>query len=398
MVAKVFSREARERALRLLRSRGITSVGKVLRGFDEEAVEAAKRLGLDSALNRASYVQVNEEIVKTLMERRLRDLGVIVAPLGEALEKHSWLQEYYWRALPVDTDVYTALVEVYGEGKGYLVYVPPGVRVPQPIYVCLLVTASGETQLLHNIIVLGDGAEATIITGCGASHGAGRVAHIGVTETYLGKQASLNYVMIHSWTRGSEVRPRTAIILEEGARYTEYYMSYGGVGVLESRVVAKQEKGSRLYSASVILAEEETSYTLDTRALLLGEESSAELVSRIIGKEGSKAVNRAAIEAWAPRTRGHIECQALPLGDRAVVETVPVLRSYARGAELSHEAAIGKLNEDELAYLMARGLDEEQARAILLRGFIHVDVPGLPAPIKRLISSVEKTLAERHAL
>ena len=398
MTAKAFSAEARERALRLLQSHGITSVGKVLRGFDEEAVEAAKRLGLEGALDQAGYVQVNEEIVRTLMERRLRNLGVIVAPLGEALEKHSWLQEYYWRALPVDTDVYTALVEVYGEGRGYLVYVPPGIRVPQPVYVCLLVTASGETQLLHNIIVLGDGAEATIITGCGASHGAGRVAHIGATEIYLGRGASLNYVMIHSWTRGSEVRPRTAIVLGEGARYTEYYMSYGGVGVLESRVVARQERGSRLYSASVILAEEDTNYTLDTRALLLGEESSAELVSRIIGKEGSKAVNRTAIEAWAPRTRGHIECQALPLGDRAVVETAPVLRSYARGAELSHETAIGKLNEDELAYLMARGLDEEQARAILLRGFIHVDVPGLPASIKRLISSVEKTLAEKHAL
>lgn len=398
MAMGVFSHEAREKALRLLRARGVTSISKVLRGFDEEAMRAAERLGLGSALGSASYVQVNEEIVKTLMERRLRSLGVVVLPLRDALEKYSWAREYYWRALPVDSDVYTALVEVYGEGKGYFVYVPPGTRVHQPIYVCLLVTASGETQLLHNIVVLGKGAEATIITGCGASHGAGRVAHIGATEIYLGEDASLNYVMIHSWTRGSEVRPRTSIVLEKGARYTEYYLSYGGVGVLESRVWARLGSSARLYSASVIVAEEGSSYTIGSKAVLLGEESSAELVSRIIGREGSKAVNKAIIEAHAPRARGHIECQALPLGRRTVIETVPVLRSYAEGAELSHEAAIGRLNEEELAYLMARGLDEDQARAILLRGFIHVDVPGLPESIKRLVESVEKTLAEKHAL
>ncbi|BEP16869.1 SufD family Fe-S cluster assembly protein [Pyrofollis japonicus] len=389
--------EARRRALALLEKNGITSVNKVFRGFDEQAVEAARRLGLDSSLDRAAYVQVNEEIVRSMLERRLARQGVVVKPLARALSEYPWLAKYYWSSLPVDHDVYTALVAVYGDDKGYVVYVPPGTVVETPIYVCLLVTVSGETQLLHNIVVLGDGAKATLITGCGASHGVGKVAHIGATEIYLGKGAELNYVMIHSWSPGSEVRPRTSISLGEGARYTEYYVSYGGVGVLDSELYARINGEAKMYSANIIVAEKSSKYSMKTLAKIIGEGGSAELVSRIIGHSGSHVRTEAVIEAEAPHAKGHIECLTLPLGRDAVVETVPVLRSRVESAELSHEAAIGKLNEDELAYLMARGLDEEQARAILLRGFLHVEVPGLPSSVKRLIASVEKTLAEKGA-
>ncbi len=260
-----------------------------------------------------------------------------------------------------------------------------------------MVTATGETQLLHNIVVLEEGAEATLITGCGASHGIGKIAHVGATEIYLGRNSRLNYVMIHSWTPNSEVRPRTGIVLGEDARYTEYYLSHGGVGILESKVEAWQSRGASLYTASIVVAEE-SQYSLDTRVYLEEDKSNAELISRVLGRGGSKVSTKAIIEAWHPDTKGHRECQALQLNNKAYVETIPILRSRTPGAELSHEAAIVKINEDELTYLMARGLDEEQARAILLRGFIHIDVPGMPKGVKKLIEGVERILAERHAL
>ncbi len=398
MGRRVFSPDARKRAIALLESKGVTRVTKVLRGFDERALEAAKRLGMDESINNAGYIQVNEEIVKTLMTRRLEKLGVIVAPLGEALEKHEWARKYYWRAMPADRDMYTALVEVYGEGEGYFIYVPKGVRVPQPIYVCLLITATGETQLLHNIVVLDEGASATLVTGCGASHGVGKIAHVGATEIYIGDNAELNYVMIHSWTPGSEVRPRSSIIVGRNAHYIEYYLSYGGVGVLDSQVEAIVGDNSSLYAATVIITGDESRYYLDTRVTLAGDHSSGELISRILGRGDSRTTSKLIVEARSSKSKGHIECQALQLDKKAFIETIPVLRSHNPGAELSHEAAIGKINEEELVYLMSKGLNEEQARAILLRGFLHINIPGIPGNIRKLIESVERMLAEKHAL
>ncbi len=120
MSPNIYSDESRERALKLLRSKGVSSVSRVLKGFDENAVEAARRVGLEEMLNTATYVQVNEAVIKTLMEERLRRMGVIVSQTSTALEDNPWAREYYWKAIQVDKDVYTALIEVYGEGKGYL--------------------------------------------------------------------------------------------------------------------------------------------------------------------------------------------------------------------------------------------------------------------------------------
>ena len=360
------------------------------------AEEALNRLGFGKEiLQKAGYVQVNEEIVRRLVLHRLERQGVVVLPLYEALEKLSWVKDYYWRAVPVDTDKYTASVEVYGKQLGYFIYVPPGVRVEQPIYTCLLITEELEAQLVHNIVVVGEGAEATLVTGCGISHRVGKALHIGVSEFYVKRGAVLRFAMIHSWGQGVHVRPRTGVVVEEGGSYISYYLVHGPVASVQSYPRVELHRGARLYSASIIVGEGSSIYDIGTLAQLRGPGASAEIVSRVMARGSARVYARARVEAYAPDTRGHIECLGLPLSPGTVIESIPELSSTVGGAELTHEAAIGRIAEEELEYLMSRGFTEDEARSLLLRGFLHIEVPGLPPQVRSLIRYVERTLAEK---
>lgn len=396
--------ELRERALRALQSpapygpdvdleRYLSSRRGAAAGTVEDALE---KLGLGrSVLGRAGYVQVNEEILRSIVARRLEQQGVLVMPLHEALEKLPWARGYYWRAVPVDADKYTAAVELYGGRKGYFIYVPPGARVEQPIYTCLLITEELEAQLVHNIVVVDEGAEANLVSGCGVSHGVTGALHVGVSEFYVKKGATLRYAMIHSWAPGVHVRPRTGVVVEEDGSYVNYYLIHGPVASVQSYPVVELQRGARLYSASIIVAEGDAVYDIGALARLRGQGASAELVSRVLARGSARVYARSRIEAHAPDTRGHIECLGLPLSGDAVIESIPELHSSVEGAELTHEAAIGRIAEEELEYLMSRGFTEDEARGLLLRGLLHVEVPGLPAPLRSLIRYVERTLAEK---
>ena len=393
----------RERALQALRRPGRygpdVDVEKFLsaeRGRGDGAEEALEKLGLGKdALQRAGYMQINEEIVRSVMARMLERQGVVVLPLYEALEKLPWARDYYWRAVPVDTDKYTASVEVYGKRLGYFIYVPPGVRVEQPIYTCLLITEELEAQLVHNIVVVDEGAEATLVTGCGVSHRVNKALHIGVSEFYVKRGAVLRFAMVHSWGRGVHVRPRTGVVVEEGGSYISYYLVHGPVASVQSYPRIELHSGARLYSASIIVGEGSSVYDVGTLAQLRGPGATAEIVSRIMARDSARVYARARIEAYAPDTRGHIECLGLPLSPNTMIESIPELSSTVEGAELTHEAAIGRIAEEELEYLMSRGFTEDEARSLLLRGFLHIEVPGLPPQVRSLIRYVERTLAEK---
>ncbi len=358
--------------------------------------EAAERLGFGRVLRSTALTIVNEEAAAAAMKRRVEREGGMVLTLGEALRELPWLRERMWSLLDPRRDRYTAavaLAEQEGRATGYVVYIPRRVRIGFPIYVCLLLTRSGA-QLLHNLIILEEDAEATLVTGCGAPYRLQGV-HIGVTEAWLARGATLRYAMIHAWGPRLHVRPRTAVAIEKDANMISYYMVYGEVASLHTEPRYLVHGGS-LYSASVVAAEGRSIYHVGAAAELTAPGASAELVSRLIARDEARVTSPLKLVARAPG-RGHVECLGLPLSPRATISSIPVLESHVDTAELSHEAAIGRLRGEELEYLMARGLTEEEARSLLLRGFLHVEVPGLPKPVKALIEATEKMLAQRGA-
>lgn len=361
--------------------------------------KAARRLGFDGRiLAQASYVVVNEKAAVDIMKRRVEREGGYVLGILEALREIPEVRRVAWTVMDPLTDKYTSLIALLeGEERveGYAVYVPKGVKIGFPLYACMLITKRYGRQLLHNIILLEEDSEATVVTGCAAAPEAYHSLHVGITEIVVGRRARLNYAMIHSWGPDTHVRPRTAVRVDEGGSNVSYYVLYGRVASLHAHPKIRLAKNARGYNATIIVAESGDIYA-GTTMLLEGDDSSAEIVSRLVAKKEAKIMSPLRIVAHA-KGRGHIECLGVPLSPSAVIVSEPTLEANTDEAELTHEAAIGKLRDEEIEYLMARGLDEETARRLLIKALLHVDVPGIPEQVRVLIRSTERLLVEKGA-
>ncbi len=355
-----------------------------------------ERVGFTSP-SKLSYLQINESAKYRVMEEFLGRYGVRIMPLRKALEELDLARKLSWSLIRPDTDKYTAATYLYGGEIGYFVYVPPKTRAPIPIYTCLAITGDERVQFAHNVVYVDEGAEAHIVTGCTVPHGLRGGLHIGISEFYVGRNARLTYSMLHAWSEHLHVRPRTAVRVLEGGEYVSYYVIYSPVASLQTMPRVEAMGGGKVYMATIAAASGHGTYDLGSKAILYGESSSAEIVSRVIARDSSKVYARADIEAIHSGSRGHIECLGLLLSRDAMISSIPVITSKKPGAILSHEAAIGVIADRELEYLMSKGFTEEEARAILIRGFMSIEVPGIPESIRMEVNRI-LDLVTRYAV
>jgi len=349
------------------------------------------RVGIDlSASTRSGYFYQTDsrvELYRSLVP------GVEIMPTGQAVEeKWDEIEDFFWRIVPVDTDKYTALTFLKGV-HGYYVRVKKNTRVRLPIQACLLM--SGGAQLIHNIIVLEEGAEATLITGCAIAPEVLGL-HVGVSEFYVERGAKLVFAMIHSWNQVTHVRPRSAALLGDEAVYASYYLNMSRTRSVQTipRIIARGKR-SRAYAASIILGQGDSVYDIGTYAILSGEESSSELVSRFVVKDRARAVSRLRIDGVASKVRGYTECRGLLLSDGSSVEAIPHLMGSNPDSDLFHEASIGKLREDEVEYLMLKGFRYEEAVSMLVRGFVDVELKYPTPEVERSLTTMLDALAKR---
>ncbi|MBK5191041.1 MAG: SufD family Fe-S cluster assembly protein [Methanosarcinales archaeon] len=137
-------------------------------------------------------------------------------------------------------------------------------------------------------------------------------------------------------------------------------------------------RNARATSQSIVYATNDAKIDIGSRAVLQGEGSRAEIISRVIATDNAKVIARGDVFGEAANAKGHIECRGLMLSDTATIDSIPELKATRRDLELSHEAAVGKIAEEEIQYLMARGLSEDEATSVIIRGFLNVDITGLP--------------------
>ena len=146
---------------------------------------------------------------------------------------------------------------------------------------------------------------------------------------------------------------------------------------------------------NIIVATPGSKIDVGSRALLNARGAKTEMVARTIST-GGDIISRGYIEATEPDTRGHLECRGLILGERGTIHAIPEIKGTRAGVDLSHEAAVGKIAEEEVEYLMARGLTRDEATAAIIRGFLKVDIQGLPAMLneemQKAVKSSEKEL------
>ncbi|HDD43258.1 MAG TPA: SufD family Fe-S cluster assembly protein [Candidatus Desulfofervidus auxilii] len=333
-----------------------------------------------------SYFQIDHSVVHYEVAQE----GVEILSIEEALAKYEWLKEYWWKALSVDMDKYTAHVALY-QKHGYFIRVLPGVKTAFPLQACLFMSQEGLIQSIHNIIICEEGSELNLITGCAASHRIRTGLHLGISEFFIKKGATCIFTMIHNWAEEMAIRPRTGIIVEEGGTFVSNYILLKKVADLQTFPTAYLKKDARAEFNNILLAPEGSHLDTGTKVFLKEEGCRAEVISRSI-TTGGTIIARGHLIGEAPGIKAHLECKGLILGEKGIIHAIPELEGHVGGVEMSHEAAVGKIAQDQIEYLMARGLSETEATSLIVRGFLRVDIKGLPPELKtELDKAIEVT-------
>lgn len=361
-----------------------------------ESEEVKKRLesvGIELESNRrsATFVQVDQESV---LEKSFFE-GVEVMSIKTAMEKYDWVQDYFWKAVDKEKDDYTREADS-PDVNGYFIWAKKGAKVQFPVEACLYLRTKGHRQRVHNIIIAEEGSELNIISGCTSHPGVSAGLHIGISEFFVKKDAKLTFTMIHSWDSDIEVRPRSAAIVEDNGTFISNYVLMNPVKLVQAYPTAfLNGKNSRAIFSSIIVGLEGANIDVGSRAVLNGEGSSAEIVSRTISR-GGRIIARGHLVGNAPNVKGHLECKGLMLSENGLISAIPELEASYPDVELSHEAAIGKIAEEEIFYLMARGFSRDEATSAIIRGFLDIEIKDIPdvlkAEIDKALSLVEKDL------
>ncbi len=329
-----------------------------------------------------TFIQKDKSVIhcKTKLD------GVEVMSISRAREKHEWLADYMWKSISPDTDKFTAQAKE-NPHEGYYIRSLPGVKTEHPIQSCLYIAKDKFSQNVHNVVIAEEGSELHIITGCATAPHLVSGLHIGVSEFYVKKGAKLIFTMIHDWGEEINVRPRTVINVDEGGLIISNYISLKPVGSLQMfPTTYLNGKGAVARFNSILVASKGSFLDVGSKIVLNAPDSRAEIISRAI-TTGGTIIARGNLIGKVAGIKAHLECKGLIIND-GLMHAIPELQGYVPNVEMSHEASVGKIDQHEIEYLMARGLDEDEAVSTIVRGFLNVDIEGLPENLKNKLDNI----------
>ncbi|MCM8783347.1 MAG: SufD family Fe-S cluster assembly protein [Candidatus Omnitrophica bacterium] len=337
-------------------------------------------IDLEEKTRSASFFQ--EDSIIKLYRSKIK--GVEILGIEEALNEYPQARKYFGSNFKL-------LNKEYPEDTqgGYYIRVEKNTIVDLPIQACLFLKTSRFKQKVHNIVIVEEGARAYIITGCASSKSANDGFHLGISEFFVKKGGYLNFTMVHSWKEDTSVRPMTTVLVEENATFVSNYICLKPVKDIVMYPTAILEgNDSKVSFNSLILSHPGSFQDIGSRAILKGENTQAEIISRGVSL-GGKIIARAHLKAENKNIKAHLECRGLILSEKGTIFAIPEMESDFRDVDMSHEAAIGKINKDEIEYLCSRGFSQEEAQAIIVRGFMDVEMLGLPNALKKEIEELE---------
>ncbi|HHJ98797.1 MAG TPA: SufD family Fe-S cluster assembly protein [Actinobacteria bacterium] len=373
----------------------IASLDSLQRQIKETALMSG--FDTDESNRSASYFQLDRSPIYERVEKAF-DNAIEIMSTQEALALYGdeLIEKYWWRAVDPGKDKYTALAALH-QTEGYFIRVKAGRKVEKPIQACLFVSESNVSQNVHNVIVVEDGAEANVITGCNVHTDVEEGLHAGISEFYVGKNAHLTFTMIHNWAEDFSVRPRTGIVVDEDGVYVNNYVLLKPVKSIQSFPVAKLvgDRSKAVFN-SIVYGMKDSYIDLGSETQLIGEDTRSEAVARTVSLDESTVYSRGRLVGRTNSCKAHLDCRGIVQSEGSTQWAIPDLASEgAPGAELSHEAAISPIAAEEIYYLMTRGLPKDEAVSMITRGFVNIDIPDLPDVLRKQIDkAIEETSKE----
>jgi Fe-S cluster assembly scaffold protein SufB len=362
------------------RQGGALDYDRDYRGFSPEERGHLLKAGIEltDQEHAGTFLQADAAVVHC----QANQPGVEVRPIVQALQEYDWLRDLIWSLVAVDADKYTARAELALD-NGYFIRALPGVKLTEPVESCLYLRTDQFSQHVHNIVIVEPDARLHVITGCTAHPGVRSGLHIGVSEFFVRPGGQLTFTMIHNWAEDIHVRPRTGVLVEEGGRFISNYLLLKPVKTVQMYpTVTLAGEGAVTRLQSILIAHPESELDVGGRVILKAPHTRAEVIARTL-TTGGTCIARGHLVGLAPEIKAHLECRGLILSKKGIIYAIPELEGHVAGVDMSHEAAVGRIAQEEIEYLMARGLDEDEAVSTIVRGFLSVKIEGLPPALEK---------------
>jgi Fe-S cluster assembly protein SufB len=357
------------------------------------AKEAYQKLGLPQteAMFLAGFTAVyDSEAILARSKEELQRKGVIMVPMEEAVRKYPDLvKQYFGRVFPYADHKFAALHHALWSG-GAFVYVPPGVKVVQPIEAFFFIGSELEGQFEHTLVVADENSSIHFIEGCAAPIMKRYSFHDGMVELYAHRGARLYFSTIQNWSRNIINFNNKRGIAEEGAHIEWLEGSIGSKATFTYPATILKGRGATTRNISVSLAHGPVIKDVGAKAIHAAPETKSYIISKAISGAGGLSTYRGLVRVnrGAYRSLSHVQCDSLVLDEKSRAYTYPRNEIEEPAAEVSHEASVGKLGESQLFYLSSRGLTEGEAKALITIGFIQDVLKDLPLEVVSVLSKV----------
>ncbi|AHI53146.1 Fe-S cluster assembly protein SufB [Spiroplasma culicicola] len=364
-------------------TRGTDSIASSWDEVPENIRKTFDRLGIPEA-EKNFFVGINAQWDATpvyeQLQTQISDQGVIFTDCDTALKKYPELfKKYFASIVDNDDNKYAALNSAVWSG-GTFIYVPKGVKVEMPLQAYFRINYQQSGQFERTLIIVEDDAELHYIEGCTAPVYSKNNLHAAIVEIYVGKRSHVRYTTVQNWSDNVLNLVTKRSLVEEDGR-----MEWvdGNIG---SKINMKYPscilKGDRAQgdTISIAVAKKGVYQDAGSKMIHLGKETKSKIISKSITFQGGTANYRglAYIGPDAINSKARVECDTLILDNQSHSDTIPQNKVHNNQSQIEHEATVSKVSEEQLFYLMSRGIDEQQALELIVMGFLEPFTKELP--------------------
>jgi Fe-S cluster assembly protein SufB len=324
--------------------------------------------------------QYESEVVYHRNREDLESLGVLFCDMDTAVREYPEIvQKYFGTIIPPNDNKFAALNSAVWSG-GSFIYVPPGVHVDQPLQAYFRINAENMGQFERTLIIVDEGAFCHYVEGCSAPTYSSDSLHSAVVEIVVKEGGRCRYTTIQNWSTNVY-----NLVTKRAAAYRNATMEWidGNLGsklTMKYPAVWLMEEGAHGEVLSIAFAGKGQHLDAGAKIVHAAPRTTSLITSKSICKDGGRGGYRGLVrvENGAEGVKSFVRCDALILDDKSRSDTYPYMEIEEADAQIGHEATVSKVGDDQLFYLMSRGLTEPQATAMIVAGFIEPIVKELP--------------------
>ena len=346
--------------------------------------ETFEKLGIPEAeakyLNGVS-TQYESEVVYHNNQKELEDAGVIFLDTDSALKQHPELmKQYFGKVIPYADNKFAALNTAVWSG-GSFIYVPKGVKLSKPLQSYFRINTESMGQFERTLIIVDDEADVHYIEGCTAPVYSSNSLHSAVVEIIIKKDAKCRYTTIQNWSNNIlNLVTKRALCEGEGSHMEWIDGNIGSKITMKYPACVLKGDRSKGTTVSIAFAGKGQTQNAGAKMLHLGKNTSSTIISKSLSRHGGNVTYLGLVEHGKEATgaKTNIECDTIILDDISKSDTIPYNITRNGDITVQHEAKVSKVSEEQLFYLMSRGLSEEQATEMIIMGFIEPFAKELP--------------------